>query len=156
MLKVIDSDHEMREFGQAIGSVLGGGEVIELIGDVGSGKTTLTKGIGLGLDVTDSVQSPSFTINRVYSARDDLELAHYDFYRLDDSGIMSDELSEAINRPDAVTVIEWGGLVDGVLPDDRLTIRFVSPSETTRQVEVIATGDSSRQVLGKLSDDSAA
>lgn len=156
MLKVIDSDHEMREFGQAIGGVLSGGETIELIGDVGSGKTTLTKGIGHGLGVTDSVQSPSFTINRVYSARDSLELAHYDFYRLDDSGIMSDELSEAINRPDAVTVIEWGGLVDGVLPSDRLTIRFVSPSETTRQVEVIATGDSSRAILEKLSDDPAA
>lgn len=155
MLRVIESDHEMREFGHAIGKILGGGETIELIGDVGSGKTTLTKGIALGLGVTESVQSPSFTINRVYPARDDLELAHYDFYRLDDSGIMADELSEAINRDDAVTVIEWAGLVDGILPEDRLTIRFVSPSETTRQVEVIATGDASKDLLRKLNDDDA-
>ena len=153
MLKMIDSEQEMRDLGHTIGKILDGGETIELIGDVGSGKTTLTKGIALGLGVTESVQSPSFTINRVYSARDNLELAHYDFYRLDDSGIMSDELSEAINRDDAVTVIEWAGLVDGVLPQDRLTIRFVSPGESTRQVEVIATGESSKEILRKLNDD---
>ena len=151
MIKEVNSENEMKTFGAAIGAVLHGGEVIELIGDVGSGKTTLVKGIAVGLDIDEYVQSPSFTINRVYKGRNDLTLAHYDFYRLEEAGIMANELSEVVGDPSTVTVIEWGGVVDGVLPKDRMTIHITSPSETSRQISVSHGGQASQMLEEQIS-----
>ena len=61
----VNDETQMMAIGQALGERFRGGEVVELIGDVGAGKTTLVKGIGKGLRVDDDVQSPSFTISRV-------------------------------------------------------------------------------------------
>jgi len=150
MIIVIKSTDEMIQLGEQLGRVLGGGEVIELIGDVGAGKTTLTKGIAKGLEIHDDVQSPSFTLSRLYEARDGLVLAHYDFYRLNDAGIMADELRETIDNPHSITVIEWADVVEGVLPKDRITIRIVSPSEDSRNVDVSASGVKSHAVVDRL------
>lgn len=132
----IQSEKMMRELGEKIGSQLKGGETIELIGDVGAGKTTLTKGIALGLGVTEDVQSPSFTLSRVYEAANNLTLAHYDFYRLSDPGILADELVDTMGQPDVVTIIEWADIVEGVLPEQHATVRIISPSEEERIVTV--------------------
>lgn len=140
MTITVKSEAEMKEFGYNLGRLLKGGEVIELLGDVGAGKTTLTKGLAAGLSVDDDVQSPSFTISRVYPARGDLLLAHYDFYRLNDAGIMADELYETISDPKTITVIEWGDVVAGVLPADRLTVKLESPTETSRTLSLVAHG----------------
>jgi tRNA threonylcarbamoyladenosine biosynthesis protein TsaE len=134
------SEDEMKAFGARLARLFTGGEVIELVGDVGSGKTTLTKGIAKGLGVDEDVQSPSFTISRVYDARDGLRLAHYDFYRLGEAGLMADDLNEAMHDKHTVTVIEWAGIVESTLPVDRLTLNFVSPSETSRRLIVEAHG----------------
>jgi len=130
----VKSEQEMRALGEKLGGLLKGGEVIELVGDVGAGKTTFTKGLAVGLGIDEDVQSPSFTISRVYDARDGLLLSHYDFYRLSDAGIMANELKETTQDPTAVTVIEWADIVDGVLPETRLLIEFAAPTETTRNL----------------------
>lgn len=114
----------MLKFGYDLGNRFRGGEVIELVGDVGAGKTTVVKGMGQGLLIDDDVQSPSFTISRVYQARDGLELHHYDFYRLSDAGVMSYELVESLALPNTVTVIEWADTVKEVLPADHSTIKI--------------------------------
>lgn len=135
MKKEVTSESAMRELGQIIGQHLAGGEVIELIGDVGAGKTTLTKGIAAGLGVDEDVQSPSFTISRTYqTARPDVLLAHYDFYRLNDPGIMAGELDEVIHDKGVVTVVEWAEIVNNVLPKDHIRIMIAPSSETARQV----------------------
>lgn len=149
-LNVIN-ENEMKIFGERLGLLLSGSEVIELIGDVGSGKTTLTKGIAVGLGVSDYVQSPSFTISRVYSGRDNLKLAHYDFYRLDDAGLMKDELDETMSDNKAIIIIEWAGLVAGILPTDRLSIKISPLTEESRQLEINAGGLVSQRVLDDLS-----
>ena len=77
MKKIIKSTTDMIDFGAKLGAELRGGEVIELIGDVGAGKTTFTKGLAKGLAIAETVQSPSFTISLVYDGR--LEIVHYDF-----------------------------------------------------------------------------
>ncbi len=136
MIIEVKSEAEMKQLAQRIGGQLKGGEVFELIGDVGAGKTTFTKGLARGLAITDDVQSPSFTISRVYEGRDGLQLAHYDFYRLDDAGIMANEIAELVNDKETVTVIEWADAVGGVLPDGRIRIAITSPSESVRQVAV--------------------
>lgn len=98
----VNDEQQMKQLGQSIGEVLVGGECFELIGDVGAGKTTFTKGLGMGLGITEDVQSPSFTLSRVYEARDGLSLEHYDFYRLQEPGILSYELDESLKNKTAL------------------------------------------------------
>lgn len=151
MIIEVQSESAMKSFGEKLGGLLNGGEIIELVGDVGAGKTTLTKGIATGLQITETVQSPSFTISRMYDADNDIRLAHYDFYRLVDAGIMADELHETMQDPKVITIIEWAGIIEGVLPRDHLKITITSPDETTRSVTVTGGGEASRKLMEQLS-----
>ncbi len=148
----VSGESEMKLLGAKLGALLKGGEIIELVGDVGAGKTTLTKGIASGMHIDEDVQSPSFTISRVYDAPDNLRLAHYDFYRLSDAGIMADELHETLHDPSTVTIIEWAEIVSGILPADHVTVTInnVPHSEHARNVMVKAGGDRSAALIGKL------
>lgn len=132
--RTIQGEADMRAFGAQMGSLLGGGETIELVGDVGAGKTTFVKGLAQGLGIDEDIQSPSFTISRVYDARDGLILAHYDFYRLGEAGILSEDVHESIADPLTVTVIEWAGIVNEVLPQDRIRIEIETTSDTGREL----------------------
>ena len=144
------SDTDMKSLGERIGALLRGGEVIELVGDVGAGKTTLTKGICRGAGVHEDVQSPTFTLSRVYDANDGLQIVHYDFYRLHDPGVMALELRETAADPHAATIVEWADVVKGVLPEDRLVVHIVSPTETSRRVEFRAHGPNSTRLRKEL------
>lgn len=148
---VIETEAAMKALGARVGALLRGGEVLELIGDVGAGKTTFTKGLAEGMGIDEDVQSPSFTISRVYERPEgDVRLAHYDFYRLHDAGIMADELHEATRDPRTVTVIEWADIVTGVLPDDRLTLTLTAQTETSRQVIFEAHGPRAQVIAEAL------
>lgn len=140
----------MKRLGENLGRLLHGGEVIELVGDVGAGKTTLVKGIAQGMAIDEDVQSPSFTISRVYETPDKIHLAHYDFYRLHDAGIMADELHEVVHDSSTVTIIEWAEIIGGVLPEDRLTITISSPTELSRRLTIKAGGEKSKRLLEAL------
>jgi tRNA threonylcarbamoyladenosine biosynthesis protein TsaE len=150
MIITTESEGEMKKFGARLGALLNGGEIIELVGDVGAGKTTLAKGIAMGMGVDEDVQSPSFTISRVYTTGSNLALAHYDFYRLNEAGIMMSELHETVQDPRTVTMIEWAEIVNGVLPEDRLTIQITSPTETSREIVLLAGGEKSNQLVKAL------
>jgi tRNA threonylcarbamoyladenosine biosynthesis protein TsaE len=142
----VKDEAALRARAEELGRLLQGGEVIELVGDVGAGKTTFVKGMARGLDIAGDIQSPTFTISRVYDARDGLRLAHYDFYRLAEAGIMREELDETIHDAQTVTAIEWGDIVEGVLPENRLTIRLEAPTETSRTLTLAGP----RELLEKL------
>lgn len=150
MIKRVASLSEMLAFGKRVGELLQGGEVLVLVGDIGAGKTTFTKGVAQGLGIHETVQSPTFTISRRYDARDGLELIHYDFYRLSEAGIMRAELSEALADARVITVIEWGQIVEDVLPRDVVTIAIHSPSEEARTLDITAGGEISQRLLGEL------
>ncbi len=132
-----DNLDQTQSLAQALGRVLRGREVIELISDVGGGKTTFVKGLARGLDIHDTVQSPTFTISRIYSGRDDLELHHFDFYRLNEAGIVADELAESLQQPNAIVAVEWGEIVHDVLPPHRVTIRLTSLGDTERKITIV-------------------
>lgn len=153
MKRTVASDRAMRRLGCQLGRALRGGEVLELIGDVGAGKTTLTKGLAEALGIAEPVQSPTFTISRLYHASSGLTLAHYDFYRLGDAGIMSQDIAEMIQTPDSVVVIEWADAVQGMLPADRLVVRITAISETARQVELTAGGRRAAALLAGLGNE---
>lgn len=112
----------MRRVGQQLGRQLRGGSCIELVGDVGTGKTTLMKGVAVALGIEDDIQSPSFTINREYPVPGGLRLCHYDFYRLAKPGVMSYELAESLADPSVITAIEWADTVEDVLPAQRIIV----------------------------------
>lgn len=141
---IIKNEAEMLEFGRKFAENLVFPAVIELVGDVGAGKTTFTRGFAEGLGIHEPITSPSFTISKRYpfttpsrSGRPTHsgELIHYDFYRLDDPGIMRDELAEALFDPNSVVVVEWGGGVADLLP-----------SHKTR-IEIVLRGDGGRDLL---------
>lgn len=150
MKLTIDSEAAMKQLGEKIGRSLQGGECIELVGDVGAGKTTLTKGIANGLAIAETVQSPTFTINRTYDSPGGLRLSHYDFYRLSDPGIMADELGESLGDPTTTIVIEWGDVVASVLPPDHIRITFDSPEESVRTLVFDGSGEKSQRLLGEI------
>lgn len=144
------TQQELEKFGKQIGAVVHGGEVIELVGDVGAGKTTLTKAIAEGMGIAGPIHSPTFTISNQYETGDGVTLIHYDFYRLQDPGIMQDELAETVGEYKAVVVIEWGAVVRGVLPEDRLQITISITSETKRELTFHAGGTASKELLKEL------
>lgn len=141
MILEVKSESGMKSVGERIGSRLKGGQTIELIGDVGAGKTTFVKGLAKGIGISEDVQSPSYTISRVYDAANDVRLAHYDFYRLTDAGILMNELSENQADDSVVTVVEWADIVDGVLPEDRLQVKITVTGENSRNLELSSKND---------------
>jgi tRNA threonylcarbamoyladenosine biosynthesis protein TsaE len=127
---------EMSELlGKRLGEQLKGGEVIELLSDLGGGKTTLVRGLARGIGSSDHVSSPTFTLSNVYQAPR-CTIYHFDFYRLHEPGLIVHELNEALQDPQAVVVIEWGAIVQDVLPPERLTISLDRTGEETRTITV--------------------
>ena len=130
---LINSETEMLEFGKKLGAELDAPAVLELLGDVGAGKTTLVRGIARGLGVEEAVTSPSFTISKEYQGTK-YRLVHYDFYRLGDPGIMSEDLVESISDKNTITIIEWGNSIQDVLPDNHKIIEIKYIDENTREL----------------------
>lgn len=124
----------------AVGRRLKGGEVIELVSDLGGGKTVFVKGVAKGMGIKDLVGSPSFTIASEYKAGD-LTLHHFDFYRLGEPGIVGSELDEILGIPQNVVAIEWADLVNTILPQNRLSIHIHSLGESDRKLKFHYTKD---------------
>jgi tRNA threonylcarbamoyladenosine biosynthesis protein TsaE len=120
---ITKNQSETIEIGKKLGSKLKGGEVVELISDLGGGKTTLATGIVAGAGSKDAAASPSFTISYLYSAPH-FDIHHFDFYRLDQPGVVKLSLVEAISEKNDVIIIEWGDIVADILPESRITIKL--------------------------------
>jgi hydrolase, P-loop family len=110
--------------------------VIELVGDVGAGKTTFTKGLARGLEITEEITSPTFTISKVYKNSRGQKLVHYDFYRLENPGIMVEDLFENLQDPQTVTVIEWADTVSEILPANHLRLEILINDDGSRTLNL--------------------
>lgn len=129
----------MMELGKKLAGLLRASVQVELIGDVGVGKTTFVKGLAKGLGVEEAVTSPSFTINKRYAGGCGVVLSHYDFYRLDEAGLMKNEIAESGQDKKVVTVVEWGESVADVLDDTRVKIWISYNDDGSRTVEMEGT-----------------
>lgn len=129
------SSAETEKIGEQIGRQLRGGEIIELLSDLGGGKTTLVRGIAKGFGSKDKVSSPTFTVNKEYVSGDK-RIVHYDFYRLHAAGLLEHELAESLADPLAVTIIEWADIVHDVLPAERISIRLTTTGEHERSLHI--------------------
>jgi tRNA threonylcarbamoyladenosine biosynthesis protein TsaE len=133
--KTTHSVEETQLLGEFIGSNLKGGEVFELVSDLGGGKTTFVGGLARGFGSPDPVASPSFTISYVYTRPDKKTLHHYDFYRLQEAGVMAHELAEVEGDNNAVVAVEWGDIVHKLLPQDRITVKISVANDDARSFE---------------------
>lgn len=133
---VIRNEEEMIALGEGLARVLNVPTTVELIGDVGVGKTTFVKGIAKGLGVKDEVTSPSFVVNKRYCGQDGIVLSHYDFYRLEEPGLMAAELEETAGDDHTITVVEWAGTVESVLDDERVRVIISYNDDGSRSVGI--------------------
>lgn len=145
----INNPKEMESLATIIGLVANSGDNIILSGELGAGKTTMTKGIALGLDIDQMIKSPTYTIIREYQ-QGRLPLYHMDVYRVennaDDLGL--DEYFEG----DGLSVVEWGKLLGEFLPMDYLDITIAKDSEdmNKRMVSIQAFGSQAEGFLERI------
>lgn len=119
----IASEQETEQIGVAIGRAAEPGTVVALIGDLGTGKTTLTKSIARGLGVTETVTSPTFNIIREYKSGR-IPLYHFDVYRIGDPDEMFELGYEEYFYGDGICVVEWADIIEELLPEDAVIIRI--------------------------------
>jgi len=136
---------ETIELGQKIGHALKGGEVIALIGNLGTGKTHLIKGISLGLqaDDSDQVSSPTFVLVNEYFGREGLiHIYHIDAYRMESVAEFQALGFDEYCRPDSVVLVEWADKVMPALNDyDCITVRLGHISANQRRITIQNTPD---------------
>ena len=130
--KHIASESEMLAFGAEFARSLTHFPVtIELIGDVGAGKTTFTRGLARGLGIKSEVTSPSFTISKSYAFKDQSgtprTLTHYDFYRLQDPGLMQDDLANPSPHP---ALPSSNGPIVSKISFQKTVLRLIFPTTT--------------------------
>ncbi|MFF5617805.1 tRNA (adenosine(37)-N6)-threonylcarbamoyltransferase complex ATPase subunit type 1 TsaE [[Kitasatospora] papulosa] len=119
----VESPEEMKELGRRIAGVLAPGDLVMLTGELGAGKTTLTRGLGEGLGVRGAVTSPTFVIARVHPPLGEgPALVHVDAYRLGGGLDEMEDLDLDVSLPESVIVVEWGDGKVEELSEDRLCV----------------------------------
>ncbi len=131
---VTDSEALTIKLGENIGKVLEPGDIISLTGDLGAGKTQLTKGIAAGLGVVDYVTSPTFIIVNEYEGR--IPLYHFDVYRINDIQEMYEIGFDEYLFGKGVCVIEWGDIVSDMLPEKIIRINMKKVDDNIREISI--------------------
>jgi len=126
---ITKSDQETIALGSKLGALLLGGEFVALTGDLGGGKTQFTKGIARALGITETVVSPTFTIERIYG-----KLHHFDLYRTAGDREIGESIRDLVGSGEAIVVVEWPENMVGELPANRLSIDFKYLEENEREL----------------------
>ena len=143
------SPDQTRRVGMRLGSLLGPGDIVGLVGDLGSGKTTLVQGISAGWGSLDLASSPTFILINVYRRTGAERLFHLDAYRLQgDQEALELDLDSYIEQ--GALVVEWADRIQGALPKERLwvTLRWVDNEQ--RDIVFSAAGDHYLNLLSAL------
>jgi tRNA threonylcarbamoyladenosine biosynthesis protein TsaE len=143
------SESETKQFGKNLGKHLRKGDVVSLVGELGTGKTCLVKGIAEGLEVKECVDSPTFIIIKEYKGN--IPLYHIDLYRinrLEEIYLLGYE--EYIYGESGVSVIEWGDKIRELLPEEHLEIKLFWICEEVRLLRVEAKGNRFCKILKLL------
>lgn len=114
---IIKNENDTRCFGEKLAKQLKKGDVLALAGDLGTGKTTLTKYIAKGLGIDSEITSPTFTIVQEYKTGS-LPLYHFDVYRLGGAEEMYDMGYEEYFYGDGVCIVEWADLISEIIPEE--------------------------------------
>ena len=133
---ISNSAEETLRIGESLAKKLKKGDCVAMTGDLGSGKTVLTKGIAKGLGVKNAqyVNSPTFVIIKQYKGK--IPLYHFDLYRLDHPGALDSENFEEYFYGHGVTVVEWAEKVSGLLPKRRWEVTLKVVGENKRRISI--------------------
>lgn len=121
--RLIKTESDTRQLGLELANKAEAGDVIALVGDLGTGKTALTRYIAEGLGITDIISSPTFTIVKEYKSGR-MPLYHFDVYRLGDSEEFYDIGGEEYLYGDGLCVIEWAEIIEDAWPENTTVIRI--------------------------------
>lgn len=149
-----DSEKETEKLGEKLGKILKPGTIILIRGDLGAGKTVLSRGIARGLGIEEAITSPTFTLVHQYKGR--LPLYHFDIYRIGDPEEMYDIGYEEFFYGDGVTVVEWPEKMEWLLPDEYLEIkieRLPSNGQDVRRISIAGKGAQYENLEGELAED---
>jgi tRNA threonylcarbamoyladenosine biosynthesis protein TsaE len=142
---VSSSSEQTRAIAATFASVLQGGDVVVLAGDLGAGKTTFVQGAAETLGVASHVTSPSFVLVREYRGR--ARVVHVDVYRMSSLQEVVDLGYEELFAPDTITFIEWGDVVGEVLPDARFDVEIIAGDDDERGITIRASAEALRARL---------
>jgi len=133
---ITHSAEETIKLGETLAKDLSRGDVVALYGDLGSGKTTFVKGVGMGLAIKEAmhINSPTFVLIKEYQGR--IPLYHMDLYRLDILRDIEDIAIEEYMYGDGVTIIEWAEKLKSILPKKNISVRFAIKGKDKREVEI--------------------
>lgn len=140
---------ETEKFGLFLGENLRPGDVVCLNGDLGAGKTTLTKSIAKGLGIDDYVTSPTFTIVNEYYGK--IDLYHIDTYRLDDMVDVDYLGFDEYFYSDGVTIVEWAEKIRDTLPEEYMEINIKSHDDK-RDLDINYVGNRFDELKEKLDE----
>lgn len=90
-----------------------------------------------GLGSKDTVSSPTFTLSKIYKAKNNIEIHHFDFYRLNEPELVAEQLVESLNDAKVVTVVEWSDIVKKALPESRISIEFKPVELSSEEREIV-------------------
>lgn len=140
---------ETKEFGIKLGQILEGGDIVCLNGDLGAGKTTLTKSIGLGLGVSDYITSPTFTLINEYRGR--LPVYHFDVYRLENVDELYDLGFDEYFYGKGISIIEWAEKIEKLLPKERIVLNIEKGIDIDeRRINITGYGNRYIEILKEL------
>lgn len=140
---------ETEKFGIKLGSLLKPGDVVCLIGDLGAGKTTLTKSIGLGLEVDDYITSPTFVLINEYNGR--IPVYHFDVYRLENAHELYDLGFDEYFYGNGVSIIEWADKIEKLLPEERIVLDIkMGKNLDERIINITIYGDRYKDIMKEL------
>lgn len=142
MKQTTKTTEEMIALGEKIASKLNGGDIILLQGELGAGKTTMTKGIAKGLGIEDDIVSPTFTLMNVYQIRNQKSeiknLIHIDTYRLEsEENLIEIGVEDYLGEPEVVTIIEWPEKIKDLIANKKtIEISIVKQSDNSREISI--------------------
>lgn len=128
----LDTLEETEVFGKKLGSLLKEGDIVCLNGELGAGKTTLTKSIGIGLEVEEYITSPTFALINEYRGK--LPVYHFDVYRLENIDELDDLGFDEYFYGQGVCIIEWAQKIEDFLPKERIVLDIVNGEEENQRI----------------------
>lgn len=144
------SPEQTYTWGTVLGTLLGRGDVVALVGELGAGKTTFTQGIvrGLGVAADHYIGSPTFTLINEYEGR--IPVYHLDFYRIESPAeVLCLGLEEYLDG-DGVAIIEWADKIEAVLPEEHMMVRLAYVDCSVRRLDIMSNGAHYDEVLAAL------
>lgn len=144
----VKNTEETIELGKKIATSLEAGDVVLLDGELGAGKTTLTKGIAQGLGIDSNIKSPTFTLVREYR-NGRIPLFHMDMYRLENSDPFEVGIDEYLDES-GICVIEWSEFIAELLPTDFLRIEIKKTGDESREINLSGVGKNYQRIVEEV------